>query len=535
VLGPKGSYYQLPLVAGTRAGSSDKSEQRRILEGLDARRIAEIDALAPVSFNRTGGRFSRPIPYLCSDAETYWTKTKSQTGLCSELIVNRLAHRPDVGPATTIVRIDGFLRTVGNSARAVGTLNVSNVVASKELMQTGLESFTATVVDANSWTRASVFQSWIDVVDEQLLVRTTDGVVFTYDHRDRFANLMPGPPRMVVAALPSLRLDWSATSTAAMDMVLRIEQLSAVEILEAVAGIPDEPGLQGLLSRRFGIARWLIKRQGLLRGVDQSASVTVRGFYSLIRYQPDPVREEFKNVGVLLLGEDGSYRGLRTLRPGTISRTAEEQGLLAAVIGAVEHCLGQTADGLGDLRQLAETYSHSILVSDPRPAMSPLGWAALLETLYGALVAPKTRPPVGYTKGHVLDRLHKWFVGKGSSFEIGGQLEGYSFDAILRTSTDVTYAMQVNSFAARQVDSRRLELEVRHFLYVAPRIQANCIGLIQPATVNATAEIHNLQDRVASWFNDAGVPVLSPTAFRETMTHITSREPTIHQQLVLVT
>ncbi len=265
-MGPDGSSYQLPLVAGTRAEGSEKSEQRRILESLDARGIAEIDAIAQVSLDRTGGRFSRPVPYLCSDSETYWTKTKSQTGLCSELIVNRLAHRLDVGPATTIVRIDGFLRTVGNSARAVGTLNVANVVSSKELMQTGLEPFTATVVDANSWTRASVFQSWIDVIDEQLLVRTTDGVVFTYDHGDTFANLMPGPPRMVVAALPSPRLDWSATSAAALEMVLRIEQLSPVEILEAVAGIPDEPGWQGPASRRLGIARWLMKRQSLLRG-----------------------------------------------------------------------------------------------------------------------------------------------------------------------------------------------------------------------------------------------------------------------------
>ena len=258
--------YQLPLVASTRAASSEKSEQRRILESLDARGLAEIEAIAPAPLDRSGGRFSRPIPYICSDTETYWTKTRSQTGLSSELIVNRLAHRLAVGPATTIVRIDGFLRTVGPSARGVGTINVSNVVASKELTETGLEPFSATVVDANSWTRVSVFQSWIDVVDEQLLVRTTDGVVFTYDHGDTFAALLPGPPRMVVAALPSLRLDWSATSAAAMEMVLRIEHLSPIEILEAVAGIPDEPGWQAALPRRLGIARWLMKRQSLLRG-----------------------------------------------------------------------------------------------------------------------------------------------------------------------------------------------------------------------------------------------------------------------------
>jgi hypothetical protein len=258
-------HYQLPL-AGAFSGDNDKATHRRIFETLESYGCEELEAVAPVDLARLGGRVGRPVPYLCSNGLVYWTKLKAQTGLAAELIVNRLASKLDVGPPTTIVRVDPFLATVGNSSRAVGTLNLTDVVSSKELGPAKHVGFNPAVVDAESRARIAVFQSWIDVVDEQVLVRTTDGRVFSYDHGDSFRSLMGGPPRMVVAEIAGIRFDWSSTSSAALSMVLEIEQLTSTEILEAAAGVPDEDGWQGLFSRRFGIARWLIKRQPLLRG-----------------------------------------------------------------------------------------------------------------------------------------------------------------------------------------------------------------------------------------------------------------------------
>jgi hypothetical protein len=258
-------HYQLPLAAAFGA-DSDKAVHRRILEELESYGYEELEAVAPVELTRLGGQVGRPVPYLCSDDQVYWTKTKAQNGLAAELIVNRLASKLDVGPPTTIVRIDPFLATIGNSTRAVGTLNMTDVVSSKELGRPGRPAFDASVIDSDSRARTAVFQSWIDVVDEQVLVRTTDGRVFTYDHGDSFRTLMGGPPRRVVAEIAGCQLSWSATSSAALGMVLRIEELTPTEILEVVAGVPDEEGWQGMLPRRLGIARWLMKRQGLLRG-----------------------------------------------------------------------------------------------------------------------------------------------------------------------------------------------------------------------------------------------------------------------------
>lgn len=189
---PENTPYQLPLVAtvGERQG---KLALRGVLEQLDSRGLHEIDAVALVDLPRHGGRVGRPIPYLCDNNDVYWTKTRAQTGLASELIVNRLAWKLDVGPPTAIVRIDPFLATVGSSTRAVGTINLTNVVASKEL-KSASTTRAPSAVDLDSRARTAVFQSWIDVVDEQVLVRTTDGRVFSYDHGDSFRTLLPGPP-----------------------------------------------------------------------------------------------------------------------------------------------------------------------------------------------------------------------------------------------------------------------------------------------------------------------------------------------------
>jgi hypothetical protein len=257
-------HYQLPLAAALGT-DNDKAGLRRILAELDSVGFQELEAIAPVELARHGGRVGRPLPYLCSNDEIYWTKRKAQTGLASELIVNRLASKLGIGPPTTIVRIDPFLATVGNSTRAVGTLNLTHVISSKELGLGTQPGFDAAVVDQESRAGTAVFQSWIDVVDQQVLLRTTDGRVFSYDHGDSFRSLMGGPPRMVVADIAGIRLDWSSASSAALSMVVKIEQLTPTEILEAVSGVPDEDGWQGMFPRRFGIARWLMKRQRLLR------------------------------------------------------------------------------------------------------------------------------------------------------------------------------------------------------------------------------------------------------------------------------
>jgi hypothetical protein len=257
---------QLPLGGFGAGGRRDKADHRRMLEALDQFGTPEVDAVAHLDLPRQGGRYGRPVSYLCSDNQVYWTKTRSQTGLAGEFIANRLAYRLSVGPVSTIVRIAAFVAVSGGTSRAVGTLAMSDVVSSKELAATGdLATFDPRITDPESRARTAVFQSWVDMTDQQVLISTTDGRVYSIDHGDSFRNLLLGPPRMVVAPIPGVRIDWSATREAAVEMAREIEGLLPVEILQAAAATPDEPGWQGMFARRLGIARWLIKRQLPLR------------------------------------------------------------------------------------------------------------------------------------------------------------------------------------------------------------------------------------------------------------------------------
>ena len=252
--------FQLPLTAAL-AGASRRQQFGDALHSLDQILIEEIEAVARVDLERFGGTVGRPIPYFCSDERVYWTKTRAQTGLSSELIGNRLAQQLAVGPDTSIIRIDPFLSVVGDSTRAVGTESLTNVVPSKGL------DLGATPVRISPESRAQVFvfQSWIDMADEQVLIRTTDGRVYSYDHGEAFREIPPGPPRIVLADIGGLRLDWAASYAGGLAMVDAIEALSDYDILVAVAGIPDEIGWNALFERRLAIARWLMKRRDVIR------------------------------------------------------------------------------------------------------------------------------------------------------------------------------------------------------------------------------------------------------------------------------
>jgi hypothetical protein len=252
--------YQLPLTAAL-AGGSRGHQLRDLLRSLDEIVAEEIEAETRVDLERSGGRVGRPVPYYCSNRGVYWVKTEAQTGLSSELIGNRLAHQLGIGPATSIVRLDPFLAVIGDSTRGVGTADVSPVLPSKALGPGNAPI----KISSDGRARACVFQSWIDVADEQLLISTTDGRVYSNDHGEAFRELLPGPPRIVLADTGGLRLDWSSSFDAGLEMVSAIEELTDYEILVAVAGIPDEVGWNALFDRRLAIAKWLMKRREMLR------------------------------------------------------------------------------------------------------------------------------------------------------------------------------------------------------------------------------------------------------------------------------
>ena len=242
------------------------------LRRLDAAGVNAVIARAPAPHDLQL-TYSGPRAFLCSDGTIRWLKHKAQQGLLVEVIGGRLANAVAAGPSccpvlVTSEAIAGELGLVRFRGHVAGVDHRPGAESSKRLIRLLGAAGTSLPIDSPSRAVAAAFQTWLDVSDPQVLINTLTGTVESFDHGDTFGELRKGPPsRVVIAKLPGSPSRLGFTY-AELDMaVRRIEALTDLEILEAVAGVPDEPGWQASFARRLAIAEWLIKRKGRLREV----------------------------------------------------------------------------------------------------------------------------------------------------------------------------------------------------------------------------------------------------------------------------
>ncbi len=239
-----------------------------------------------------------------------------------------------------------------------------------------------------------------------------------------------------------------------------------------------------------------------------------RGHYALLRYRPDIARGEFRNIGVVFVDAESGAGEFKTLSPGSLGRAVEEHGLLANAIASIRDRVAAGPSDIDELAEIAFEYGHSLVLSGPQPAIGEDGARSLVGSLYQALVAPKISSSAGYTKGHVLDRLARWFTSQGSSLDIAAYVDEFLFDGVLNRRGRTVCAMHVSSFAARTLDLRSVERDVGHFLFAAPRVAAKCVAVIQPPPDGSGADNRRMHERVTEWLEDASVEVLSPQSFK---------------------
>lgn len=128
--------------------------------------------------------------------------------------------------------------------------------------------FDPRVVDSRSRARAIVFQSWLGAGDAQVLVRPTDGAVFSIDHGDCFGNTSTGSdPTVIITDIPGVAAQVGREAQYVNAAVGSIESLSDQEILECVSKIPPQDPWRAPPDRRLEIARWLMHRRDQLQGV----------------------------------------------------------------------------------------------------------------------------------------------------------------------------------------------------------------------------------------------------------------------------
>src|SRR6266571_1512542 len=99
-------------------------------------------------------------------------------------------------------------------------------------------------------------------------------------------------------------------------------------------------------------------------GEERSMSLA---FYSLIRYIPDPARNEPRNAAVVL-SDAGDFVGMRFAPISRLSPKLAEQGILDGILSNVETCLlARRMITKDDLIALDRSWSSSLEITSPEP------------------------------------------------------------------------------------------------------------------------------------------------------------------------
>ena len=217
---------------------------------------------------------ARPTIFLCGDGKAYWVKGMAQHGLMAELVAGRLGAKVGASPIAHIIHVRA--EAVPSSGEAdhltgivVGTEDVANAVNGRDLQQfLGAGQFLPEVLNPASRARVVAFQTWIGVDDAQVLVRLTDGVVFSIDHGASFSGVSTlSDPSVRVTSIPGVSDEVGKEARHVQLAVDRIESIDDEDLLDVVARMPTGESWQSPPERRLQIARWLAHRRQRIREV----------------------------------------------------------------------------------------------------------------------------------------------------------------------------------------------------------------------------------------------------------------------------
>jgi Protein of unknown function (DUF3037) len=245
-------------------------------------------------------------------------------------------------------------------------------------------------------------------------------------------------------------------------------------------------------------------------------------FFSVVRYVPDPIRNEAKNIGVLLICPEIEFGGTRfnlartNLPPGSARHT-----VLMSIARHYELDLPATRQPnlftqlpspwvRNDLQRLHEECTNMLQFTEPVAAVGEP--EKLLDLLYRERVRPRApggRPTFGrgtakrvLAKAFEARHLSKYVV-EGIRLEIDN--EPYVFDLGIQNGTPY-FTAQALSFRAR--DTQHVEEVGGWYAYVWDKIRyktsAQALVFVEPPDHHTGLEWSRF-NRVQAWTKSAGI------------------------------
>ena len=111
------------------------------------------------------------------------------------------------------------------------------------------------------------------------------------------------------------------------------------------------------------------------------------GYTSLIRWCPNPIRSEYKNIAVILISNSDKFRGMKYLKSYQMPTEIRNIDILSGWLVSFEK--GLRGVYLPELSLYSRTLNKAILITPPKPCtVVGYNWEQCLEDLYKMLVEP---------------------------------------------------------------------------------------------------------------------------------------------------
>jgi hypothetical protein len=240
------------------------------LKALDAAGYNVVEAVAHVK-GPPQGSHANPHAFACLDGKTYWVKAQAQQGLCVELVAGRLAAKVGAGPMAKIIHVPNEALPSDGSANhlaglLVGVQDEEGLVNIKDLGLMGVSNLQAESVRPRDRANVVVFQSWMSVSDQQMLLDLRSGRLVSIDHGECFSDTNAVDPTLIVTDIPGVPAAHGKTKEHVAPALEQVESVSDADLLSVVAQMPSGSPWNADASRRLAIAKCLAGRRDRLRG-----------------------------------------------------------------------------------------------------------------------------------------------------------------------------------------------------------------------------------------------------------------------------
>lgn len=235
-----------------------------------------------------------------------------------------------------------------------------------------------------------------------------------------------------------------------------------------------------------------------------------RGYSSLLRWRADPLRDEAKNVAVILVDAEGEFGKIKWVPIYKISSKLHDQGILDSIVEG----LRQKVDApnrmtLSELQSIQQSLNDSLILTVPEPVLvrDP---EKTIDALFKAYLWTPSGGSSKADKGYILERLIKTYRDHGVTVARGHYVGDYIFDAVIQGTKQPRYVADVLTFMKPKKKWEQEEYEAGHFLYAKNQLKVEGFAVVQPPDDSALDQTRKAYLRVSRWFRAEGVKVLRP-------------------------